>query len=266
VAIAGQQPPPLETLATADVVQRVLAQALPLLIEAYAPEAVYLFGSVARGEQTADSDIDVLLVVSDAATAEQRQPQLGQGTLRAHGVRLPLELHIWRQTPFEFRFDNPASFPSTVVREGLLLFRQGGLPVESSREGDTRRWLEIARADLASAEWLLQAKLPFLDEALFHCQQAAEKALKAVLTYHRQPFRRTHELQELGDAVQTFEAALSEPIQRVVYLSQYAWRQRYPHDEEPEIDIRTTREALALVKALLEDVLSALPAECQPQP
>jgi len=99
---------------------------------------------------------------------------------------------------------------------------------------------------------------------LFHCQQAAEKALKAVLTYHRQPFRKTHELQELGDAVLSFEAQLAEPIQHVVYLSQYAWRQRYPHDEEPELDMRAAREASALVKAFFDALLRTLPAECHP--
>jgi len=117
--------------------QSIVAQALPLLLELYQPDAVYLFGSLARGEQTADSDIDLLLVVSDEASSEQRQPQPGLEALRATGLLLPLELHIWRKTPFEFRFDNPASFPSTVVREGMLLFRQGGLPVESSGEVDT---------------------------------------------------------------------------------------------------------------------------------
>jgi HEPN domain-containing protein len=38
---------------------------------------------------------------------------------------------------------------------------------------------------------------PLPDIVAFHCQQAAEKALKAYLAWRNQPFRRTHDLREL---------------------------------------------------------------------
>jgi len=40
----------------------------------------------------------------------------------------------------------------------------------------------------------LKASLPFLEDALFHCQQAVEKALKGFLTWHDRPFEKTHDL------------------------------------------------------------------------
>jgi HEPN domain-containing protein len=33
---------------------------------------------------------------------------------------------------------------------------------------------------------------PYLDTAVYHCQQAVEKALKAFLTYHDTEFEKTH--------------------------------------------------------------------------
>ena len=38
----------------------------------------------------------------------------------------------------------------------------------------------------------MAADPPLLEDALFHCQQAVEKVLKALLTWHDEPFRKTH--------------------------------------------------------------------------
>lgn len=64
---------------------------------------------------------------------------------------------------------------------------------------DTREWLRRAADDLRAAP-------PLLADALFHCQQAVEKAFKAFLTFHNQPFRRTHNLEETGAACLTLGA------------------------------------------------------------
>jgi HEPN domain-containing protein len=44
-----------------------------------------------------------------------------------------------------------------------------------------------------AAERLLKAPALF-GAAVFHCQQAAEKALKGFLAWHDTPFRKTHDL------------------------------------------------------------------------
>lgn len=43
---------------------------------------------------------------------------------------------------------------------------------------ETQAWLAKAFNDLRASEVLIAASPPLLDEAVFHCQQAAEKALK----------------------------------------------------------------------------------------
>lgn len=60
---------------------------------------------------------------------------------------------------------------------------------DDARVGEAREWLAKASEDLASAR-VLSGSGHFAN-ALFFCQQAAEKSLKAVLTYHDRPFRRT---------------------------------------------------------------------------
>jgi HEPN domain-containing protein len=47
---------------------------------------------------------------------------------------------------------------------------------------NTREWLLRANEDLDNARHDLTATPPFVRDALFHCQQAVEKAMKALLT------------------------------------------------------------------------------------
>ena len=72
------------------------------------------------------------------------------------------------------------------------------MPHDAVRAADARAWLEKADLDLRSARADLVASPPISADALFHCQQSSEKALKAFLTWHDRPFRKTHDLVELG--------------------------------------------------------------------
>ena len=91
---------------------------------------------------------------------------------------------------------------------------------------ETREWLERARSDLAACDALIAVALPA--EALFHGQQCAEKAMKAVLTWHQVPFKKTHDLDELKQACVPLAEDLTAQLAGIGKLSQYAWRFRYP--------------------------------------
>ena len=71
--------------------------------------------------------------------------------------------------------------------------------MNEAKQAEIRKWLIKARHDLGSARRLMEGDEPYLDTAVYHCQQAAEKALKALLTYHDVPFEKTHDLTELLD-------------------------------------------------------------------
>lgn len=73
------------------------------------------------------------------------------------------------------------------------------MPDDARRIARTQAWLVKAQRDLQTAEILLAQAAPFLDMAVYHCQQAAEKALKGFLFWHDVPFRKTHNLAELLD-------------------------------------------------------------------
>lgn len=83
-----------------------------------------------------------------------------------------------------------------------------------------------ADEDLASARVLIDSGR--VANALFFCQQAAEKSLKAFLTWHEQAFRRTHDLEELGEECRRIDGSLAALLEQADVLSDYAWKLRYP--------------------------------------
>jgi len=91
---------------------------------------------------------------------------------------------------------------------------------------ETREWLERAQADLSACVVLISAGLA--PEALFHAQQCAEKAMKAILTWHQVSFKKTHDLDELKHACLPLAGDIAAELAGIERLSQYAWRFRYP--------------------------------------
>jgi HEPN domain-containing protein len=114
-------------------------------------------------------------------------------------------------------------------------------------------WLAKADVDLRAARADLAAVPPITSDALFHCQQAIEKALKAFLTAHERPPARTHDLEELGVRVIDLDPSLREPVSRSYHLSVFASEFRYPGDSaEPERGVADSglEEAVAVVAIL----------------
>lgn len=72
-------------------------------------------------------------------------------------------------------------------------------------------WLQEAKNDLAAAKNLGQAKLYAL--ACFHCQQAAEKALKATLIKTTGEFPKSHSLRQLAISTNLFVGLQEELAQ-----------------------------------------------------
>ena len=81
--------------------------------------------------------------------------------------------------------------------------------MDDAKREMVQAWPLKARHDQLSARRLSEGPNPILDTAIYHCQQAAEKALKALLTYYDQPFQKTHDLGVLLRLALPFESDLS---------------------------------------------------------
>jgi predicted nucleotidyltransferase/HEPN domain-containing protein len=244
---------------------RTLANIVQRLAQAYQPERIYLFGSRARGDFRPDSDYDLLMIVPDDAPPERRNDRLASESLRGIGVATSVLIHC--SSYFEARRYLRASLPGIVLREGKLLYGTDVcstvLDGRMAKLEDTKEWLRKAENDLRGADRLVGASPPLLGLTLFHCQQAVEKALKAFLAWHDVPFRKTHEIEELGQACLALDATLTDLIARAGSLTDYAWKFRYPGGG-PLPPEEETKETIELARQLYEAVLERLPDDCKP--
>ena len=96
-----------------------LSEIVRRLVAAYAPERIYLFGSIARGDSGPDSDYDLLVVVPDHAPPDRRDGGLAYRAL--WGVGAAVDAVICTSGWFHARTHLKASLPGTVLREGRLI-------------------------------------------------------------------------------------------------------------------------------------------------
>lgn len=111
--------------------------------------------------------------------------------------------------------------------------------------GSPEDWIVHAKSDLALAT-VAQANrtVDILDEQIcFHAQQAAEKALKAVLLFNHVDFKLGHDLSYLLDLIETTGTSIPAEIEDVESLTPYAVTFRYPgytDDETGNVDVSET--------------------------
>jgi HEPN domain-containing protein len=127
-----------------------------------------------------------------------------------------------------------------------------------------RNWLIKARRDLAAARKLALSPNPYLNVAVYHCQQAAEKTVKGFLVFHDQPFEKTHDVEVLVSLAQRYDARFSTWIEAAVRRTPYSTEFRYPSGLlEPALD--EFEQALEAADGLYAFTLSLLPFKVRPQ-
>ncbi len=131
------------------------------------------------------------------------------------------------------------------------------------KRDEVRAWLERGAEDLRACKVDMAADPPILRDAAFHCQQAAEKAMKGFLTAHDRPFPKTHELDVLAASCGAIDPSLEPVLDPARNLSFYAWAFRYPGEEQKPSPTEA-QEAYALASAVFDAILKRLPEEVQP--
>jgi len=122
------------------------------------------------------------------------------------------------------------------------------MPPEVYAPGSPADWLRHAYSDLALAG---VTPLPqvLLEQLCFHAQQAAEKALKAILVACNVAVPRTHNLRTLFDLLPV-DVLVPSDVQMAAGLSDYAVASRYPGVSE-SVEVEEYREAVDLAEAVV---------------
>ena len=106
------------------------------------------------------------------------------------------------------------------------------MPSPADDLSDARHWLVYARANLLHAEAGHAAGV-MVEYLCFDAQQAAEKAIKAVLLKLAVRFPYHHDLAELLDLVQKASEPIPKTVRDASRLTRFAVVTRYPGFAEP---------------------------------
>jgi HEPN domain-containing protein len=97
------------------------------------------------------------------------------------------------------------------------------------------------------------------DEVCFHCQQAAEKFLKALLQELAIAISKTHSLEALGKLLIPYHASLAAYQHRFKFLSQFAVDYRYPGMHASARQARSAFRWAAAIRAETRQLLGLRP-------
>jgi HEPN domain-containing protein len=118
--------------------------------------------------------------------------------------------------------------------------------------------LKKASEDEALLDEILTSEVVSDEIIGFHCQQAVEKMLKAVLSKHEVSYRKTHDLQELLSLISDHGIQYPDNFGEVDELSPYAVIYRYdvpPEEQEEPLDREFARSLVARVRLWAEKIL-----------
>src|SRR5437870_3612638 len=92
----------------------------------------------------------------------------------------------------------------------------------------TRAWVRKAEADHQAAEMAARENTGLHDQVCFHCQQSAEKYLKALMEELSLSIPKIHDLDELRRLLLPHHAALRPFGRGTAFLTNFAVAARYP--------------------------------------
>ncbi len=114
--------------------EELIQAATARLIEAAAPEKIFLFGSFARKQGREHSDLDFMVIQKEIRSRRQEVVRL-YDALRP--LRVPVDLLLTTETAFREWEDVPGTVFYEVKREGRLCYdasRSGATTASQSRE------------------------------------------------------------------------------------------------------------------------------------
>jgi HEPN domain-containing protein len=117
-------------------------------------------------------------------------------------------------------------------------------------KADTREWVRFAEADFEAASSLLRKRKNLSANIVgFHCQQCAEKYLKARMVENGLPMIKTHDLQALLNLVLPTQPLWAAFHPALGNLTGYGVTFRYPGHIATRADARAALKACRSIRA-----------------
>ncbi|ASC71777.1 hypothetical protein XM38_027310 [Halomicronema hongdechloris C2206] len=98
----------------------LLEQMTQRLVAALKPEQIILFGSYAYGEPTKDSDIDLLVILSESDEPRYRRARKAHRALRGMGI--PKDILVMTRAEVDRQASVSSSLVGQALRQGKVLY------------------------------------------------------------------------------------------------------------------------------------------------
>lgn len=105
------------------MVKRALDKLVQRLVEGLEPEQIILYGSRAYGHPTAESDLDLLIIVPTSSKPAHRRDQMAYKCAGAIGVSK--DLMVLTREEFEAQARVFTSVARRAKEEGIVLYERG---------------------------------------------------------------------------------------------------------------------------------------------
>lgn len=121
----------------------------------------------------------------------------------------------------------------------------------------SKQWIAKAKNDLLNADNNLKADETPFDTVCFHCQQAAEKFLKAYLVANGKPYPVSHDLILILEKILPLNSSVEVLRDDLALLMPYAVEIRYPDDwfMPTKEDAEEARKATSRVMSWLQNAI-----------
>ena len=119
--------------------------------------------------------------------------------------------------------------------------------MDAEKEDFIKEWIYEANNDLGLAEFVIENDGKYYDLVCFHCQQAAEKFLKAYIIYLNLYYKKIHNLKYLLNVIKKKREIPAKFFAKAEMLSAYAIDSRYPdHWHDPSL--KETKKCIKAAK------------------
>ena len=108
-----------------EVTEALLKQMVEVIVDEVDPEQVILFGSHARGDASADSDVDLVIVESDPfdENRDRRSESVRLWRALAH-FAVPKDILVYSRDEVEYWRDSINNILARALREGRVLYER----------------------------------------------------------------------------------------------------------------------------------------------
>ena len=231
---------------------------------ALAAHCVILFGSRARGDHRANSDVDLAVIVHRADLDAQQRHDLREhahsaAAFVANGHFRRIDIIIWTESEFRTQKRSINHVAGRAWREGEIIYgTHETLPGEQivSELDNARELMRMCRGQVRALFAMAIDDDVFIENIFgFHAQRGTELALKAWVSLVGERYERTHNVADLVDILNNAGITEVRQYAHLASLTPYAVEYVYKEIENPTMDRQYISREVNALADLVESLM-----------